>query len=70
MSEGTVTFRKTLEDIDRIRKWQIVAFLVLFCIVVGRLLWLGHLGRHSHHWFATDALLRRGLVGNPVMPVF
>ena len=35
---------KTLNDVDRIRKRQTIAFAVLFCIVEACLLWLGRLG--------------------------
>jgi RsiW-degrading membrane proteinase PrsW (M82 family) len=44
MSEQIETcFRETLNDVDRIRKRQGVAFVVFFCIVIACLLWLGHL---------------------------
>jgi hypothetical protein len=31
-----------LNDVDRIRKRQTIAFVVLVCIMVGLFLWLGH----------------------------
>jgi hypothetical protein len=42
--EIEIMFHKTLDDVDRIKRRQIVAFAALFCIVGGCLFWLGHLG--------------------------
>jgi hypothetical protein len=42
--EIEITFRKTLDDVDRIKRRQIIAFAALFCVVSGCLFWLGHLG--------------------------
>jgi len=32
---------KFLTDVDRIRKRQTIAFVVLFCVMLGLFLWLG-----------------------------
>jgi len=39
-----------LNDVDRIRKRQTIAFVVLVCIMVGLFLWLGHVTQNP----ATD----------------
>ena len=46
--EIEIMFRKTVDDVDRIRRRQIVAFAALFCAVSGCLFWLGHLGATSN----------------------
>lgn len=42
--EIEIVFRKTLDDVDRIKRRQIIAFAALFCVVSGCMLWLAHLG--------------------------
>ncbi|MGP8174724.1 MAG: hypothetical protein ACLP7O_09280 [Terracidiphilus sp.] len=42
--------RKSLNEVDRIRKLQIVCFGVLFCAIVGLIVWLGYMGENP----ATD----------------
>jgi len=42
--------RKSLEEVDRIRKAQTVAFAILFCLMTGLVAWLAFLGANP----ATD----------------
>jgi hypothetical protein len=44
MSQETQNaLRKSLDEVDRIRKRQTVAFVILLCAVMGTLVWLGHM---------------------------
>lgn len=41
---------KFLNDVGRIRKFQTIAFVVLFCVMLGLFLWLGRVSQNP----ATD----------------
>jgi len=42
--------RKSLDEVDRIRKRQTVAFVILVCVMMGMFVWLGHISENP----ATD----------------
>jgi quinol-cytochrome oxidoreductase complex cytochrome b subunit len=45
MSQATDNvLRKSLDEIDGIRKAQTTAFVILFCVMISLLVWLGYLG--------------------------
>ena len=51
MTEETESIlRKSLNEVDRIRKRQTVNFAGLFCAMVGLIVWLGYMGENP----ATD----------------
>ncbi|MGA2085064.1 MAG: hypothetical protein ABSG60_06055 [Terracidiphilus sp.] len=51
MTEETESIlRKSLNEVDRIRKRQTVTFAGLFCAMVGLIVWLGYMGENP----ATD----------------
>jgi hypothetical protein len=51
MSQETENvLRKSLDEVDRIKKRQAVVFVILFCAVMEALWWLGHMSENS----ATD----------------
>jgi hypothetical protein len=35
--------RKSLDDVDRVRKRQTLGFVILFCIMLGLFYWFGHI---------------------------
>jgi hypothetical protein len=47
MSEETDSIlRKSLDEVDRLRKRQTVAFVILLGVVMGMLIWLGHISEN------------------------
>jgi len=47
MSQETENvLRKSLDDVDRLRKRQTVAFVILLCLVMAMLVWLGHISEN------------------------
>jgi hypothetical protein len=51
MSQGTDNIlRKSLDEVDGIRKRQTVVFVILSCVMVGMFVWLAYLGANP----ATD----------------
>jgi apolipoprotein N-acyltransferase len=35
--------RKSLDDVDRVRKRQTVGFVILFCVMISLFYWFGHM---------------------------